>query len=77
MASSKNKLTEEQINEGLFNSILKGILNGRIDKVARAVADIPDIKKAAVDADKSIKRLQKKIKKANKSRAAATKGLHF
>ena len=76
MASSK-PLTEEQINEGIFNSILKHIINGRVDKVARITADIPDIKKASKDADKSLKRLSKAIKKAQKSSDAAFKGVKF
>ena len=36
MASSKNKLSEEQLQEGVFQKILQHIVGGRIDFVFNA-----------------------------------------
>ena len=63
MASSKNKLTEKQIQEGIFNKILNHILDKRFSKVEKALKDNPRLKKAASDADKSLKALEKELKK--------------
>ena len=76
MASSK-KLTEEQLTEGLFTTIMKKITDGNIQRVGKALEDIPSLKKAAADADKAAKRLKKSIARAQKSQKAAFKGLEF
>jgi chaperonin cofactor prefoldin len=73
MASSKNKLTEEQLNEGLFNSILKNIFANKTRKVLKLVADVPDIKQAVKDLEKSKEKLRVSIKNAEKSRKSIQK----
>jgi hypothetical protein len=65
MASSKNKLTEEQLSEGLFSSIMKNILKGRTKKVLNIVSDIPDIKAAVKNADVAHQRLKRAIASAD------------
>jgi hypothetical protein len=63
MASSKNKLTEEQLVEGVFEKILNRILNKRIDTVAKAFADNPRLKKASKEVAKAHDNLKKELKK--------------
>tara|TARA_B100000745_G_C20127829_1_gene386351 strand:+ start:664 stop:912 length:249 start_codon:yes stop_codon:yes gene_type:complete len=63
MDSSKNKLTEKQLREGIFDRILKHILNKNIDKVEKALKDNPRLKKASRNADKALKNLDKELKK--------------
>jgi hypothetical protein len=63
MASSKNKLTEEQLVEGIFEKILNGILNKRIDKVTKALADNPRLKKASKEVAIAHDNLKKELKK--------------
>ena len=55
MASSKNKLTEEQLSEGLFSSIMKNILKGRTKKVLNVIQNDPILKKATEKAAKAHK----------------------
>jgi hypothetical protein len=73
MASTKNKLTEEQLNEGLFDSILKNIFANRTKKVLKLVSDVPDIKRAVKDLEKSKQRLRDAIKGADKQRKLVQK----
>ena len=63
MASSKNKLTEEQLVEGIFEKILNGILNKRIDKVTKALADNPRLKKASKEVAVAHNKLKKELRK--------------
>jgi len=72
MASSKNKLTEEQLSEGLFSSIMKNILKGRTKKVLNVIQNDPILKKAA-DFEASSKRLKKATEKAAKAHKSAWK----
>ena len=76
MASSK-KLTEEQLTEGLFTAIMKKITDGNINRVAKALEDIPSLKKAADDADKSAKKLKKAIARAKRAQKVSDRGLTF
>ena len=73
MASSKNKLTEEQkqLSEGLFSSIMKNILKGRTRKVLKVIQNDPILKKATQDFDVATKRLKKASEKAAQSHRAA------
>jgi hypothetical protein len=75
MASSKNKLTEEQkqLSEGLFSSIMKNILKGRTRKVLKVIQNDPILKKATQDFDVATKRLKKASEKAAQSHSAAWK----
>jgi hypothetical protein len=65
MASSKNKLTEEQLTEGLFGKILTSIIKGRTKKVLHIVSDLPDIKRAVKDADAAHEKLKRAISRAD------------
>jgi len=73
MASSKNKLTEEQLSEGLFSSIMKNILKGRTKKVLNVIQNDPILKKATLDFEASSKRLKKATEKAAKAHKSAWK----
>jgi len=64
MASSKNRLTEEQLTEGLFDKILTAVLRRRTKKVIKVLQDAPNIKKATQDLDDSIKNLRLALKRA-------------
>ena len=44
MASSKNKLTEEQLVEGVLSSILTAIVKGRTKNVLDLLKDNPALK---------------------------------
>ena len=65
MASSKNKLTEEQIREGIVSTVLGNILKGRVRTVVKAFADHPELKKNAIEIEKAIKKFDKSVKKAS------------
>ncbi len=64
MASSKNRLTEEQLTEGLFDKILTAVLRRRTKKVIKVLQDAPNIKAATKDLDDAIGRLRASIKRA-------------
>jgi hypothetical protein len=64
MASSKNKLTEEQLREGVFEKILKGILRGRTKKVLRTLKDNPGLQRAAENTGKALDELEQALKNA-------------
>lgn len=65
MASSKNKLTEEQLREGIVSAVLGNILKGRTSAVLKAFADDPILKKHAQELDKAVKKFDKSVKKAS------------
>ena len=67
MASSKSKLTEEKLVEGVLSGILTALVKGRTKTVLDLLADNPTLKKQTQDLDKSIEKLKKSIKKAKKS----------
>ena len=63
MASSKNKLTEEQIREGIFDKIMNMILKRKSKKVLNILKKNPELKRATDDVVKSIDNLQQKLRK--------------
>ena len=67
MASSKNKLTEEQLVEGILSSVLTAIVKGRTKNVLDILGDNPVLKKQTQELDKAIEKFQKSIKAAKKS----------
>ena len=64
MASSKNKLTEEQLSEGLFDKILSAVLQKRTKKVIKVLQNAPNIKKATEELDDAVAELRLAIKRA-------------
>ncbi len=68
MASSKNKLTEEQLVEGVLSSVLTAIVKGRTRTVLDLLKDNPALKKQTIELDKAIDKFKKSAKAANKSR---------
>ena len=65
MASSKDKLTEKQLREGIVSSVLGNILKGRIKTVVKAFADHTELKKNAIEIEKSLKKFDKAVQKAS------------
>jgi len=70
MASSKDKLTEEQIVEGLFSAILGSIVKGRTKKVMDLLKDNPELARSAKALDKATDDLKKSLARTKKNRAA-------
>ena len=64
MASSKNKLTEEQLREGVFEKILQGILKGRTKNVLKILKDNTGLKAAAKETSDALDNLEKRLKNA-------------
>jgi len=64
MASSKNKLTEEQLREGVFEKILQGILKGRTKNVLKILKDNPALQQAAKETSEALDDLEKSLKNA-------------
>jgi len=67
MASSKNKLTEEQLVEGVLSSVLTAIVKGRTRTVLDLLKDNPALKKSTQDLDRAIAKMEKSLKNAKKS----------
>ena len=66
MASSKNKLTEDQLVEGILTGLLKSmnmILKKKTKKVLNILKKNPALKQATDDVVKSIDNLQQKLRK--------------
>jgi len=63
MASSKNKLTEEQIREGIFDKIMNMILKRKSKKVLNILKKNPALKQATDDVVKSMDDLQQTLRK--------------
>jgi len=63
MASSKNKLTEEQLSEGLFDKILSAVLQKRTKKVIKVLQNAPNIKKATKELDDAVAELRLALKR--------------
>ena len=68
MASSKSKLTEAQLTEGIIDSILGTIMKGRLDKIEPILKNAsPELARQAKKADKA----RQELKKAEKAMAKA------
>ena len=68
MASSKSKLTEAQLIEGIIDKVLGFVMQGRLDKIEPILkGGSPRLRKLAKQADQSRqafkKELQKNLKK--------------
>ena len=64
MASSKSKLTEEQLIEGIIDKILGAMMQGRLDKVEPILkVGSPRLKKLAKQADKSRQAFKRELQK--------------
>jgi len=63
MASSKEKLTEEQLTEGLFDKILSAVLQRRTKKVIKVLQNAPNIKKATKELDDAVAELRLALKR--------------
>ena len=64
MASSKSKLTEAQITEGIIDSILGTIMKGRLKKIEPILKNAsPELARAAKEADQA----RQELKKAEKA----------
>ena len=68
MASSKNPLTEEQLNENIFGKIIHAMMKGRFNRVAKALEGNPRLEKAAKEADDAIKDFEKVFKRHTKGK---------
>ena len=73
MASSKNPLTEEQLNENIFGKIMHAMMKGRFQKVAKALEGNPRLEKAAKEANNAIKDFEKEFKRQTKGRKIVMK----
>lgn len=63
MASSKNKLVEKQLREGIIAKILSKIIMGRTDKALKLFADDPKLVKSIKQIDRQKKILAKGLEK--------------
>ena len=63
MASSKNKLTEDQLVEGIISTILKSIFSRRTKKVFKALEDNPALRRATDDFIDSSAKLDRALRK--------------
>ena len=70
MASSKSNLTEDQLKENLFTTIMTKIMHGNVDRIVKALEDNPQLRKDAIAADKAVKKLEKTLKKAKATKKA-------
>ncbi len=69
MASSKTKLTENQLVEGIISGILKAIFNRRTQQVMKGMKNNPALKKAAGEFFDSSQKLDKALRKQAKAHA--------
>tara|TARA_B100000214_G_C23621858_1_gene469910 strand:- start:33 stop:293 length:261 start_codon:yes stop_codon:yes gene_type:complete len=64
MASSKSKLTESQLIEGIIDKIMSAMMQGRLDKVEPILkVGSPRLKKLAKQADKSRQAFKRELQK--------------
>lgn len=64
MASSKSKLTEAQLIEGIIDKIMSAMMQGRLDKVEPILkVGSPRLKKLAKQADKSRQAFKRELQK--------------
>jgi|GEM_PF-3411639 len=74
MFSSKNKLTEDQLREGILSKILQAIVSKRVGKVEKSLKDNPRLAKAVRNADKAVRELDKTLKSSGKTRGVKFAG---
>ena len=64
MASSKSKLTESQLIEGIIDKVMSAMMQGRLDKVEPILkVGSPRLKKLAKQADKSRQAFKRELQK--------------
>ena len=64
MASSKSKLTEAQLIEGIIDKVMSFMMQGRLDKVEPILkGGSPRLRKLAKQADKSRQEFKKELQK--------------
>ena len=69
MASSKSKLTEQELTEGIIDKMLGAIMSGRLKKIEPILKNAsPELVRLAKKADKSNQEFRKAAEKAFKSR---------
>ena len=69
MASSKSKLTEQELTEGIIDKILGAMMKGRLKKIEPILKNAsPELVRLAKKADKSNQEFRKAAEKAFKSR---------
>jgi hypothetical protein len=66
MASSKNKLTEDQLVEGILTKILKSIFNRRTQQVLRGMENNPALEQATEEFFAAGKKLDRSLRKSAK-----------
>ena len=60
MASSKSKLTEQELTEGIIDKILGAMMKGRLKKIEPILKNAsPELKRAAKEADKARQEFRK------------------
>ena len=68
MASSKSKLTESQLIEGIIDKMLGAIMSGRLKKIEPILKNAsPELKRAAKEADKARQEFRKAAEKFMKT----------
>jgi hypothetical protein len=70
MASSKTKLTENQLVEGIISGILKAIFNRRTQQVIKGMKNNPALEKATDEFFDASQKLDKALRKQAKAHAA-------
>ena len=74
MASSKSKLTEAQLIEGIIDKVLGFVMQGRLDKIEPILkGGSPRLRKLAKQADKSNQEFKKHLAKRLKTIPNKTK----
>ena len=69
MASSKSKLTEQELTEGIIDKMLGAIMSGRLKKIEPILKNAsPELKRAAKEADKARQEFRKAAEKDFKAR---------
>ncbi len=66
MASSKNKLTEDQLVEGILTKILKSIFNRRTRQVMKGMKNNPALEQATDEFFAASRKLDMSLRKASK-----------
>ena len=73
MASSKTKLTENQLVEGILTGLLKSIFNRRTQQVLKGMENNPALSKATIEFNDATDKLDKALRKNAKRRGLGSK----